>query len=100
MVVEVRGSAPGEFRREAAAAMADNRGDEKLWCGTDGLRRSSGVRGSGWWAGELSRTAIYSSTREAVAECRHSSSAKALARLSEHGQAQEHDEGERMKVTE
>ena len=29
-----------------------------------------------------------------MAECRRSSSAKALARLSEHGRAREHDEGE------
>ena len=44
--------------------------------------------------------AIYSRAREAVAECRRSSSAKALARLSEHGQAREHDEGECGRATE
>ena len=37
--------------------------------------------------------AIYSRAREAVAECRRSSSAKALATRSEHGVAREGDEG-------
>ena len=49
---------------------------------------------------EPAGVAIYSRTREAVAECRRSSSAKVLARLSENGRAREHDKRERTKVME
>ena len=44
--------------------------------------------------------AIYRRARETVVACHCSSSAKALARLSEHGRGREHNEEERMKLTE
>ena len=80
--------------------MAAMEGTRSSSSSNERLGREPGVR-RGCWCARIARgRAIYSRAREAVAECRRSSSAKAPARLNEHGRAREGDEEGNGRATE